>query len=106
MIRTLSLLILMAGPVAAHDWYPRACCSDRDCYPLSFNEVEATPEGWRIKATGEVVPYEEARETPPEGGGRFFRCSRAGDPSLSTLREYLDEWSVGDLCFWAPPVGF
>jgi hypothetical protein len=32
-VRSLAFLLVMATPAAAHDWYPRECCSGFDCAP-------------------------------------------------------------------------
>jgi hypothetical protein len=52
------MLLCLAALLAvtpAHSWYDPACCSERDCYPISADEVEALPNGdWRVKATGKV----------------------------------------------------
>lgn len=85
-------------PVLSHEWYPLACCSEKDCFEVPASEVRATPEGWRIDATGEVIPYDKTRTTPPEGGGHFHRCSFNGDPSGATI----GMGSYPRACFWAP----
>lgn len=94
----------LAGPAAAHEWYPPACCSSRDCFALPDGAVTATPDGWRIEATGEVIPYDVARLTPPEGGGRFHRCTRNGTPDGGTLNQLWGP-EQGTACFWAPQGG-
>lgn len=71
----------------AHDWYPYACCSGMDCYPVTRGvEVEATVDGWHIPASGETIPYGDARirTTPPEQDG-YHRCSVAGAPEGRTI---------------------
>lgn len=82
-----ALAVGFATPVAGHDWYPRACCSDFDCAPVEGAALPvATPEGWRIRASGEVIPYGDSRirQTPPEAEG-FHRCSVGGRPEARTL---------------------
>lgn len=69
-----AVLMLIASPVAAHEWYESACCHSRDCAPIPFSDVQITPEGYLIKPTGELIPFGQERKTPPEGGGRFHRC--------------------------------
>lgn len=56
------VLLAWAAPVQAHSWYSFACCSGIDCGPLPPGAVEASPAGWRLKATGEIVPYGDKRE--------------------------------------------
>lgn len=93
-------LCCIGAPVYAHDWFPLACCSAQDCYRVPASEIEATPGGWRIAATGEVIPYDRTRQTPPEGGGEFFRCSFKGNPEARTIGKTYPR-----ACFWAPSVG-
>jgi hypothetical protein len=88
MIRPALAVLALAGPAAAHDWYPWACCSDKDCAPVAVPaDLRATPQGWHIPASGETIPFEDPRIrlTPPEGGGEFHRCSVAGDPAARTI---------------------
>ncbi len=64
-----------------HDWIGRGgyrspltnewCCGKEDCVVIPADEVESTAPGWRIKPTGEVVPY---IDTLPSQDGRFWRC--------------------------------
>ena len=95
MIRSLLILAALAAPAAAHDWYPRSCCSDQDCAPVPAGGISATAEGWFIPQSGEVIPFDSplVKPTPPEGGGEFHRCSVAG---LSEART---------LCLFVPEVG-
>lgn len=97
---SLAALAALAAPAAAHDWYPLACCSSQDCYPVPASDIDVTAEGYRIVSTGEVIPFSRARITPPEGGGMFHRCSALGDREGVTLGRYQDED-----CFWAPGAG-
>jgi hypothetical protein len=73
-------------PVIAfgHDWYPFACCSDKDCWPTE--SVTATASGWIIHTSGEVIPYDDPRvkDTPPEASG-FHVCHIGGDPTARAL---------------------
>jgi hypothetical protein len=59
------MLLCLAALLAvtpAHSWYDQACCSERDCYPISADEVEALPNGdWRVKATGDLFPARMAK---------------------------------------------
>lgn len=96
------LLFLAAWslPARAHDWYPQSCCSGQDCYPMSWDEIDVTPDGYVVKSTGELIPFGLERLTPPEGGGMFHRCSLSGNRANKTIG-----MSYGQPCFWAPPTG-
>lgn len=100
MTRLAAILAVLGAPALAHDWYPLACCSAQDCYPVSTSDIDVAAEGYRIRSTGEVIPYDRARITPAEGGGMFHRCSSLGDPSKPTLGQ-----TQSQLCFWAPEAG-
>lgn len=94
----------IGSPVYAHEFYPPSCCGggpDGDCYALEPGEVEITAGGYRIRSTGEVIPYGRARVTPPEGGGSYHRCSPGGDRSKATF----GQTSTAGTCFWAPTPG-
>lgn len=73
---TVSVLAWIA-PVQAHSWYSFACCSGHDCHPMPINAVEASPAGWRIKNTGEVVPYGDKKEQQSQDSD--FHVCRFGD---------------------------
>ena len=89
-LATLLLAALIAVPAQSHWLYSRECCSDQDCAPIADDAVELTPEGWRIKASGEVIPFHRAKESPD---GRFHRCLFGTDPAGMTR------------CLYAPPFG-
>jgi hypothetical protein len=72
-----SSLALIGVPAAAHDtpsgWaYDMECCSDHDCRP-ERSEVKATPLGWLITSTGEIIRYGD-RRIHDSKDGEFHRC--------------------------------
>jgi hypothetical protein len=78
-------LLLGAPGAAAHDWYPRECCSDRDCAPA--DTVERRDDGsYLVTARGlsAVIPadYAKWRSSPD---GRLHVCIR----KLRSGAEYL-----------------
>jgi hypothetical protein len=66
----LIVTITFAGPVLAHDPHPlwmmepqykngngEHCCSpNRDCQPIPDSDLELTPQGWKYRPTGELIP--------------------------------------------------
>lgn len=94
------VLILILCAVAfqawAHEWYPSECCHSRDCAPMPSSDVEITPQGYRIKPTGELIPFGQERTTPPEGGGLFHRC---------TYSDGTTRIQDGKLCLYVPEFG-
>ncbi|MEJ1157308.1 hypothetical protein [Prosthecomicrobium sp. N25] len=77
---------VLARAAPAHEapsgWtYPRACCSGQDCYVIDARDVEVSPYGYRILATGEVIAFDRARSSPD---GQFHRCSLGGKPTAPT----------------------
>lgn len=99
-MRILIAAALIAAPAAAHEWYPAACCSNRDCFAVPASEVRATAEGWLLVPTGQVIPYDKARVTPDEGGGQFHVCTSGGFWPGSVLGS-----GMAQMCFWAPGSG-
>ncbi len=82
--------LLAPGAADAHDWYPHACCSDRDCKPVAETAVQLTPAGWLVRTTGETIPFEKARSSPD---GQFHICSYGGKPDGRTI------------CLFTPGIG-
>jgi hypothetical protein len=39
----LAVLLAVATPAAAHDWYPMECCHEMDCAPVDHAELVPTP---------------------------------------------------------------
>jgi hypothetical protein len=82
----------------AHDapsgWnYPLSCCSGYDCREVSANAIEEGPNGYIIKATGEVIPMQDykVRFSPD---GQFHWCSKQGRDDTPTI------------CLFVPPRAF
>lgn len=72
MTRLALLFAMLPGIALAHEWYPNECCSSADCIAIRADQVTPEHKGWRIKATGEVMPYSTTRMSPD---GQFHRCS-------------------------------
>jgi len=82
----IALLLSPAGSLA-HDWYPIACCSEKDCRPLAEAKGESVLEstkGWELW-DGRTIPRSNAKLSPD---GKFHLCE---DPAKHIL------------CFFAPP---
>jgi len=60
----IAAVLLLGGHVAAHEWYPRLCCDERDCAPLADGDVVTTAQGYFIRSLGVTVPYAEANTSP------------------------------------------
>lgn len=89
----LALIAAPAPAALAHQapsgWtYDAVCCSNRDCRPISASEVEATARGWRIKRTGAVVPFSQARHSRD---GAFHWCTVDGSDNGKTLCLYAPD---------------
>lgn len=87
------LAVLFAPPVPAHEapsgWaYDAACCSGRDCRPVQPGEVTASPRGFEITPTGEVVPFASSK-VRPSGDGVMHRCMIGGDTTRPTICLYV-----------------
>lgn len=71
----LALAVLVVGSPSAltHDWYPSACCSDRDCHALVEDEGETvteTAQGWKLW-DGRLIARGLAQLSPDHG---FHLC--------------------------------
>lgn len=60
-MKTFIVLLLMTSVASAHDWYPRECCSDKDCAPIPTSEIVVGNGGYTIKATGEFIAHKDSR---------------------------------------------
>ena len=73
----------------AHDWYPKHCCSGKDCEPLTAERVLVTPGGYVIDGI-HSVPHGKALWSPdehyhgcfPDVNKRILRCFWAPRPAM------------------------
>lgn len=93
-------LVSACSPARAHDWYPLACCSASDCYPVGEGLREPaptiTPGGYRLH-DGVVVPFSAARPSPD---GQFHVCRQGGAASGALISPTNQQ-----PCLWAPALG-
>lgn len=75
-------VVMLGGTALGHSWYPVQCCVERDCFPVPDDDVKQTVSGWRVGATGEIVPFGKAAFSPD---GRFHRCTEDGEIGARTL---------------------
>lgn len=93
-------LCVLAAPALAHDHWinkgdyvsPRTnvhCCNaNQDCNPVPADQVEVTPAGFFLRASGETIPFDEAIKSEDEN---YWRCETV----FKTTR-----------CFFFPPPGY
>lgn len=94
MKRLLLLSVFLATGATAHSFYDPLCCSGKDCKPIPVDEVKATPAGWQIGVTGEVIEYGSYRvKDSPDGA--FHRCAMSAN---FTAQGHT-------LCLYVPPHG-
>jgi len=98
------LYVGWAWPALAHDakptaarpqgWsYPFSCCSGYDCREVPASAIAEKPEGYVIKATGEVIAYSDSRiKDSPDGAVHW--CSVAGADDSRTI------------CLFMPPRSY
>jgi hypothetical protein len=75
----LALLSLVSG-ASAHSWYPYACCSDRDCWPMG-DDTDAREPDPRVVPGGYLTHdgiFVAERDTRPSRDGRFHICRQGG----------------------------
>lgn len=93
--------VIWTTPVFAHDWYPLACCNDRDCFEVTADQLVPTADGWRYVITGEVIPYNRVRQTPAEAGNTFHICTYGGNPASPIIGSTRETGA----CVWTPQLG-
>lgn len=86
----LAFTLLGTTYVNAHSWYDLVCCSDKDCGPVPEGEVVPTAQGWLIKRTNEVIPFNEAKKSLDND----FHVCRVGGASNGKV-----------ICLYVPPMG-
>ena len=95
--------VLFSG-AGAHDAMPTAskplgwsygfeCCSGIDCAQMPAGEIVPTPEGWRVNASGETIPYADSR-VKRSRDEFFHRCAPKGDMT-----------SKRSICIYVPDFG-
>lgn len=83
------VLLVTSGRAPAHDaptgWsYPLACCSGLDCREVDDAAIVEGPQGYVIRATGEVIPM-TSRKIRPSPDGLFHWCSVGGAADGRTI---------------------
>jgi hypothetical protein len=100
-------VLLIAGVVAAaaHEatniagqplgWkYEWRCCSSIDCGPVADSGIAEEPGGYRIKLTGELIPYSDKRVKDSPDGLYHWCAHKAGIDAGKTI------------CLYRAPRGF
>jgi hypothetical protein len=91
--------LVLAGQAWAHTapasythpegWkYSYQCCHERDCRRIAYDAIDEGPNGYVIKATGEVIPYTDMRVKMSEDQ-YFHWCSQSGLPDSKTICLYV-----------------
>jgi hypothetical protein len=92
-IVTIAALFLSTAAYG-HSWYGWECCSGQDCKPIPVGDVKATPAGWQVLITGEVIAY-GSKQIKDSKDENFHRCARSADFSAKGVT----------LCLYVPPAG-
>ena len=116
MIRVLTILLLMAVPAAAHDWYTGtidpvtlgSCCGTQDCAALKIEPgvLEGHVDGYRLRLTAEqAAKINPLRKMPVDTIIKWERIQPSPDGSFHLcLPTYPTPTMRADFfCFWAPP---
>ena len=81
-----ALLYVATSAVSAHDsaaWIQEQslsnrvgewCCGPQDCNAVEPKDFTATPDGYLVPATGELIPYSEPQPFSPDG--KLWICRR------------------------------
>lgn len=84
------VIALFARPAKAHSFYSAACCSEKDCAPVSAGTVKRTAAGWETPRGG-TIPFDDPRVKPtPAPHAGIHLCERP-DGSI--------------ICIYVPPAG-
>lgn len=63
------------------------CCGSFDCYQVQDDAIGEGPDGYVVRETGEIIPYQSYRaKNSPDG--LTYRCSVGGDPQAHTYCIY------------------
>lgn len=97
MISRALCIVLLATSAQAHDaltgWtYDFACCGSTDCRQIRTDAVKETKAGYIIKATGELIPYNDKR-IKRSHDEFFHQCVSSYAPTKS-------------ICLYVPDRGF
>lgn len=83
-MRKYLILAAIVSSTAAHaheaptGWtYGYECCSTTDCRQLSHGAVGEGPDGYRVRMTGEIIPYGD-RRIKPSRDEFFHQCTPGG----------------------------
>ncbi len=82
-----------AQPTAAQPlgWaYGVECCSLMDCSQSAPAAVTETPQGYRIKLTGKLIPYGD-KQIKRSRDEFFHHCTRGGKPDGETICLYVPD---------------
>lgn len=91
-----ALALALIRPVAAHDWYENACCSDKDCAPIDAAAVGEDAAGTTVTFAGGQHPQLPAgmpartwrvteSQKRPSRDGRYHACIAPGGARLICL---------------------
>jgi hypothetical protein len=69
-LAALAVLVLLAVPARAHDWFDYDCCSDHDCKVVPDGTIAelADGSGWKVQGFPEVVGRKDPRARPTKSG--------------------------------------
>jgi hypothetical protein len=96
-LANLTVLAMAIVPLPAYPhsapggwFYDPSCCGGRDCRPIADDAVTPVPDGWRIRATGEIFRAPLVKHSPD---AHFHRCSIDGKETTPTVCLYVPDQS-------------
>lgn len=67
--------------------YGWECCSLMDCRPVSDDEIAETPDGYLVKASGTLIPY-NSKKLKDSKDQFYHLCTRGGKPDGEVICLY------------------
>jgi hypothetical protein len=75
MIMCVAIFVMASGVASSHDWYPKECCSGKDCAPLAANQVTRVANGYWIY-NRQFWARDKIKQYSPDG--QYHVCKNPG----------------------------
>jgi len=86
------VLITMAWPAQAHDWYAKACCGDNDCHPTPCERITAVGGGFEYRDYNGAVYFFTRDKMKFSQDGECHACVHQESHSALCLYLPVSTW--------------